>query len=329
MADLQNTDDAKVVEAELVDESGDGDLQKHWRDAADLLVDCFLTEDPDRFSPHTRRAYRRDLKSALDYIARPPNFWTRADVLDWKHKLKRTHAPSTAQRRLSTVRSFLDWLGHPESPTDLSYNPAANVSTKVGQQTEDDTEQERTERERRRLERDVYCPTREDMFALFAAVDDGRDELLLRTLYYTGIRSREAVRLRWSQLEPHSDGERGMLVIYGKGAKQREVPVTQELYERLQEHRPDDAGADTHIFQSREGGGMSRQNLDNILRNAVEAAGVNSDLSPHGIRHAHATHAYERGCKLHVLKENLGHASIETTMRYIHVDPEQCSGDYL
>lgn len=334
-------DSNEVIDAELVDQA-DGTLPaerdpERWREATMQLFEKWARPERSGWSQHTRRAYRRDIVVALDGDDRHDvdglgpfiDTWGEDDVVEYKSDLFDSYSDATAKRRLTALRSFLGYVA--DCPgIGLAHNPAANVSGRVSRA--DDDEDDRTERERERLARETYCPSRGEMARLIAAASNTRNEMLLRVTYRCGLRAREALRLRWSQLRAHSDGEHGVATIHGKGDKAREVVVPVELWGDLEEWRPTSAGADEHVFPSREGGAMSRQNFERIIKSTARRADLEAvdELTPHCFRHAFATHAYQSG-KIgpRELQKQLGHASLETTATYLHVDSDVCPGDHF
>ena len=89
------------------------------------------------------------------------------------------------------------------------------------------------------------------------------------------------------------------------------------------------ANPDAPVFRSRTGKALDRSRVLRIVQEAAKRAGVDGDVSPHWLRHAHATHSLERGAPIHLVQATLGHASIATTSRYLHARPSQSSAQFL
>jgi integrase/recombinase XerD len=172
--------------------------------------------------------------------------------------------------------------------------------------------------------------------ALLAAPDvteprGRRDRAMLELLYATGLRVSELVGLRLGQL--HLDG--GFLVAFGKGGKERVVPVGEraELWVRgyLANERPQAAraGGPRHdaVFVNARGVAMTRQGFWKILRAYGLAVGV-PELSPHVLRHSFATHLLEHGADLRAVQTMLGHADISTTQIYTHIHQQRLRSVY-
>jgi len=89
------------------------------------------------------------------------------------------------------------------------------------------------------------------------------------------------------------------------------------------------ATPDAPVFVSRQGGPLTARQAHRVVAAAAARAGIVGDVSPHWLRHAHASHALDRGAPVHLVKETLGHASLATTSRYTHARPGESSGKYL
>ena len=129
--------------------------------------------------------------------------------------------------------------------------------------------------------------------------------------------------------------DRGVLTVYGKGNKTRHIPIPPALwtevraYRRAQKARGIGGGEDW-LFPGKGGHNhLSADTLRRILARAAEDAGIAKGVTPHWLRHSHATHARRKGVKLEVIQSTLGHASLSTTRRYLHVDPDEASSFVL
>lgn len=162
-----------------------------------------------------------------------------------------------------------------------------------------------------------------------------RDRAMLETLYATGIRISELVGLDLGDLML----EDGVLRVFGKGSKERIVPVGRTaraaLHAYLTRGRPElrptgarralDANA---VFLNARGGRISRQACWKIVRTAAVRVGLAERISPHVLRHSCATHMLEHGADIRVVQELLGHASVSTTQVYTKVSPERLRAVY-
>lgn len=143
------------------------------------------------------------------------------------------------------------------------------------------------------------------------SADGRRDHALLRLLYSGGLRISEAVKLRWV------DVEKTRVHVKGKGAKSRTVLIPEAVGLALLSLKAEGAGKHDPVFVSRLGRQLCVRAARDAVYKAAREAGVK--LSPHWFRHAHASHAIDRGCPIHVVQRGLGHENVATTSKYLHV----------
>ena len=158
------------------------------------------------------------------------------------------------------------------------------------------------------------------------APTNDRDHALLRLLYAAGRRVSEPASLRWRHLQQHKDA--GFISVRGKESKTRSVFLSSDTWKALNKLQ-DGSGGETPVFRSQMGGRLSTSRIYQIVRKAAERAGIDKDVSPYWMRHAHAWHALDRGAPVHLVKETLGHSSLATTSRYTHARPGDSSARYL
>ncbi len=149
-----------------------------------------------------------------------------------------------------------------------------------------------------------------------------RDRAMLEFAYAAGVRVSELTGLRIRDL--HLEDE--FASVYGKGAKERLVPIGRRaigaLSIYLRETRPklERGRGEGRVFLNARGTPLTRMGVWKILRAHVEAAGIEKHVSPHTLRHSFATHLLEGGADLVAVQEMLGHADISSTQIYTHVD---------
>lgn len=165
-----------------------------------------------------------------------------------------------------------------------------------------------------------------DVEKLLLAPDDSamglRDRAMLELMYASGLRVSELVQLPLPQLNLN----RGVVLILGKGGRERLVPMGELARDALglylEQARPglaEGAGQSDAVFLSNRGGAMTRQNFWHRIKLHARAAGMHISLSPHTLRHAFATHLLENGADLRSVQSLLGHADLSTTQIYTHV----------
>ena len=172
--------------------------------------------------------------------------------------------------------------------------------------------------------------------AMIAAIPQEKDEALrneaiIETLYGSGLRVSELVDARISRLSLDD----ALLIVEGKGSKQRMVPLSPtavSLLQRWLEQRSrlniKPAGQDV-IFLNRRGAPLSRVMVFYIIRDLAALAGIQKTVSPHTLRHSFATHLLEGGANLRAIQEMLGHESIATTELYLHLDRSRLRRELL
>ena len=170
--------------------------------------------------------------------------------------------------------------------------------------------------------------TREEMTAVLASPDLGdrlgfRDRTMLELLYACGLRASELVGLHALNFDPSTN----ILRVFGKGAKERLVPIHAEAARFLADYiahwRPLFSPKEPALFLNRSGKGLSRVALWKIVQRHVQKAGIFRSISPHTFRHSFATHLLEGGADLRAVQLLLGHADISATEIYTHVQAER------
>ncbi|HEX3020627.1 MAG TPA: site-specific tyrosine recombinase XerD [Chitinispirillaceae bacterium] len=151
-----------------------------------------------------------------------------------------------------------------------------------------------------------------------------RDRAMLETLYATGMRVSELLSCTEEQIL----WEEGLVRVYGKGSKERIVPIGEVALHWIKEYFQVERSlfakphSDSTIFLNVRGRALSRMGIWKIIQYYVKLAGIKKSVSPHTFRHSFATHLLEGGADLRTVQEMLGHANIVTTEIYTHVDRE-------
>ncbi len=280
--------------------------------ACDPVIDRFIDAIwlEDGLAANSLSAYRRDLNDLAHWLK--PRLLVQADesaLNDYLAARHLTTRASTANRRLASLRRFFRWALREGA---VGADPTVRLSGV------------------RRAARFPKTISEAQVDALLAAPHGSsprelRDRAMLETLYATGLRVSELTALRQIEL---SLGD-GLVRIIGKGSKERVVPIGEEARAALDRYlaagRPALLGRRTcdAVFVTARGAGMSRQMFWKLVRLYAAKARISAPLSPHGLRHAFATHLLNHGADLRVVQMLLGHADISTTQIYTHVARER------
>jgi len=153
-----------------------------------------------------------------------------------------------------------------------------------------------------------------------------RDRAILELFYSSGLRVSELVHLRLSDL----DSSKKTVTVIGKGDKKRSVPVTDTALEWMQKYRQIRNNPKSSIFfLSMKNKPMDRHDVYCIIKKYVYMLGLNSEYSPHTLRHTFASHLLNHGADLFAIKEMLGHASVATTEVYTHINSATIREQFL
>jgi len=259
-------------------------------------------------SAHSRRNFAM---TAQRFLAALPMGLRAATVEDVRDAIAAaTVGASAASARQYTLRikSLLSY-GH-----DLGYIPFnAGVRIKV---------QSDAGHRGASLAKRIMTPA--EVALLIRAACSRRDRILIEVAYAGGLRVSELVNLCWSDVLPR-EKDQVQLSIVGKGEKTRRVLLPDIVSRSLLTLRGD-AGANDPVFASRKGGRLTERAVHGMVKRVAARAGVNAAISPHWLRHAHGSHAIDKGASLPEVQATLGHANITTTSAYLHARPDSSSG---
>jgi len=261
-------------------------------------------------SEHTLKAYGSDLKQFARWSGRPLLQVDSADLSAYlAHLGQRGGSARSSARILSSLRKFYGYLMRERL---IGLDPSSGIeSPYLGRPLPDSLSEAE-------VEALLESPDTAQALGL-------RDRSMLEVLYATGLRVSELVALRfdqWNQL-------RGLVRLFGKGNKERLVPLGEEatiwLDRYLGDARPALLGVrrSEYLFVTRRGGPMTRQAFWHLIKRYARRAGISKPLSPHTLRHAFATHLINHGADLRVVQMLLGHSSLSTTQIYTHVAQER------
>jgi integrase/recombinase XerC len=277
------------------------------RTPAEKSIDEFLRVLRERnASAHTIKAYAGDLDAFAVYVG--PRNWKGIDHVAIRgflsHLYEKGLSKTSVARALAAVRSMYRWLAQ-EGVVEL--NPAKLVSTpKIP----------------KKLPR---VPTIEEVNTVLdsgmpeIAAFPERDRLILELLYGCGIRNSELVGINLEDVRTSAE----MILIRGKGKKERYVPFVGTAASALAEYLPArqkllaGSGKSTAaLLINHRGGRITTRSVGRIVKKIAVAKGLSPDVHPHTLRHAFGTHLLEEGADLRAIQELLGHERLATTQRY-------------
>ena len=287
----------------VVAPSGLGPAHDGSQDAP--LVELWLSL---KTSPHTRRAYAAEAARFLGLVGKPLSWVTLADLQAWAAHLEQGNLqPASRNRAVTALKSLLAFA---QQTGYLPFNVGAAVKLRP----------HRDALAQRILEES-------EVARLIEAAPEGRNRVLLKLLYVSGVRVSEICGLRWCDALARQQG--GQITVFGKGGKTRTVLLKPRVWQQLLSIKGEVMAADP-VFRSRKGGGaLDVSQVRRVVYAAAQKAGLEQKVSPHWMRHAHASHALDRSAPIHLVQATLGHASVATTGRYLHARPTESSSFYL
>ncbi len=274
-----------------------------------------------QLSPHTVRNYAADLRQFLDFWeerhpGHPLELATYRHLRPYLAQTLQGRRKTTLARKLASLRTFFKYL---QRQGLMESNPGALApSPKL----------------------DKALPrflTVDEVFHLLgqSAGDPDflslRNRAILEVFYAGGLRLSELAGLKL----PDLDLEGGVLKVFGKGAKERLAFLGRAALAALQAYLParqrllEQCGTATPaLFLNQRGLPFSIRGIARVVADRARKAGLPGGLSPHGLRHSFATHLLEGGADLRTVQELLGHASISSTQRYLHLDLDHLMAEY-
>ncbi|GGG56677.1 tyrosine recombinase XerC [Croceivirga lutea] len=263
-------------------------------------------------SENTIKNYLFDLKKLLDFLEDKKSTATPitidlSEIQQFVYEIATEVKPRTQARIISGLKGFFNYLVfedyRKDNPTDLLETP------KIGRKLPDTLSEK-------------------EINQLISAIDlshpqGERNRAILETLYGCGLRVSELINLRLSDLYFEED----FIKVSGKGNKHRLVPIGNltkkyiNLYHKhIRNHQKIASGSEDILFLNRNGKGLTRAMIFEIIKRLAEKIGLNKKIGPHTFRHSFATHLLEGGADLRAIQQMLGHESITTTEVYVHVD---------
>ena len=275
-----------------------------------INVFCDYLQIEKRYSPHTVSNYRHDLKEvAVELGKMKVADWSGANAFNMRTVISRQHGTGMSgrslARRLSAVRSLFKYLIR---HNHIEVNPVADVPAPKDHQKLPETLQI------------------EDIQRLFALKGDDvliiRDRAVFELIYSCGLRLAEVVQLDIDSI----DMQAGMVRVIGKGSKARDLPVGREALNAVREWKlrrlelQRGNATEQALFISNRGARLSARSVQQRLKSLAAKTGLSHNVYPHLLRHSFASHLLESSGDLRAVQELLGHADINTTQVYTHLD---------
>ncbi|MBU1343065.1 MAG: tyrosine recombinase XerC [Proteobacteria bacterium] len=283
----------------------------------DVFIDTLMAEKG--YSVHTCRAYRSDISGFIYFTLKDQTtdeaqclklFLKTVKTIDktairnyLAHLVRSKKAKRTMARKLSALKAFFDYL---VKSGQIKLNPADMVPFP-------------------KLEKSIpKFLGIDDLFYLLDSMKtdtwfDKRNLAMFETFYSTGMRVSEMEGLNMDDI----DFEGQMIKVFGKGSKERIVPVGKRALNAIKDYRGSLKEKFVPVFVNKDFARLSSRSIRRILDNTVRACGLNIPVSPHTLRHSFATHMLDSGADLRGIQEILGHASLSTTQVYTHVSMDR------
>lgn len=289
----------------------------------DVFVQSFLDhlKVEKGLSKNTLASYGTDLNAFLKYLEgkgmQAPTQITSAHILEHIVSLsKEGLKPRSMARHLITIRRFFKFLNQEKI---LDQDPTALIDIpKIGRKLPNFL----TLNEVDKILEAAVTQTK------VVTLENQRNHAMIELLYATGLRVSELVNLKVDDLNL----QKGFLKAYGKGSKERIVPMGKvanaALSQYISEARESlrKKHSTQYLFLTRRGTSMTRQMFWTIIKTLALKAGIRRAISPHVLRHSFATHLVERGADLRSVQVMLGHSNIATTEIYTHLNLKHLKG---
>ncbi len=261
-------------------------------------IQVFLDEKRLSSSPNTIGLYSLALKKFQEYTGKPAERSTRQDIVRYLNHIifEKKLSKATAANTLSILKSFYSFMlqnGY------VNADPTKGISQiKIDKKAP------------------VYL-TRDEMKGLIDVAVNGRDNLMVKMLYATGVRVSELVNIRKQDI----DFGRGTIKVFGKGAKERIVLMPDAMKPQIEEYckslRDDEKLLD-----------LTPRMIQLEIKKLSKLARINKKVTPHKLRHSFATHMLQNGGNVVAIQKLLGHTSLNTTQIYTHYSVDELKDMY-
>ena len=266
-----------------------------------------------RLSDNTIDGYKRDLYDFYKFVNKSYKDVSVNDIVKYITYLNRKISAKSINRHIVSIKNFFKYL---ERNDLIKNNPCTDIT---GLKTPKKMPRVLSEEDINKL-LDIKLT---DAYSY-------RNKAMLELMYSSGLRVSELLNLELSNI----DFNMNLVRIYGKGNKERIVPIddiaTKYLYEYINIYRNTllKNNVSNILFLNSRGDKLSRQGFFKILREIALEKGIKRDISPHTLRHSFATHLLDHGADLRSIQTMLGHENIETTQIYTHVSNNYIKENY-
>lgn len=267
-----------------------------------------------KYSENTVKSYERDLLRFCDYFHNS-NIYSidKNSMKRYINEIGEELEPRSLSRNISSLKSFFKYLKLSKvisvNPMDMISNP--KIPRKLPKVLSED---------------DVFKLLDIDLKTDF----DYRNKAMIELMYGSGLRVSELINLNVNDVDLDND----LVRVFGKGSKERVIPINDyaalSLKEYLLNHRKElfKHGENNYLFLNNHGNKMTRQGFFKILKKIAVEKGIDTNFSPHTLRHSFASHLLKYGADLRSIQELLGHSDISSTQIYTHVSNEMLKHNY-
>ncbi len=266
-----------------------------------------------KYSENTVESYKRDLNDFDNYFKKEIKKINHEDIKNYIQNLGKNLEAKTISRHISSLKSFYKYL---KLTNQIKTSPLANINNPKTQ---------------RKLPNILTEDEVNDLLDINLKTDfDFRNKAMLELMYSSGLRVSELINLKVNDIDIQNEVVR----IFGKGSKERIIPLdeyaTEALNNYINDHRFNlfKHGENNYLFLNNHGNQMTRQGFFKILKKIALEKNIKKDFSPHTLRHSFATHLLKHGADLRSIQELLGHSDISSTQIYTHISNEKLHENY-
>ena len=266
-----------------------------------------------KYSENTVESYKRDLNDFDNYFKKEIKKINHEDIKNYIQNLGKNLEAKTISRHISSLKSFYKYL---KLTNQIKTSPLANINNPKTQ---------------RKLPNILTEDEVNDLLDINLKTDfDFRNKAMLELMYSSGLRVSELINLKVNDIDIQNEVVR----IFGKGSKERIIPLdeyaTEALNNYINDHRFNlfKHGENNYLFLNNHGNQMTRQGFFKILKKIALEKNIKKDFSPHTLRHSFATHLLKHGADLWSIQELLGHSDISSTQIYTHISNEKLHENY-